>query len=80
MFAWKPILRNEKLGYKIREAQMQKVPYMLVIGNKEVEMGAIAPRKRDGTQLSLMTPAEFADLVEKECLESSKGRVGLGIV
>ena len=72
--------RSEKLGYKIREAQMQKVPYMLVIGDKEVEQGAIAPRKRDGTQVSLMTPPEFADLVEKECLESSKGRVGLGIV
>ena len=72
--------RSEKLGYKIREAQMQKVPYMLVIGDKEVEKGAIAPRKRDGTQVSLMTPPEFADLVEKECLESSKGRVGLGIV
>jgi threonyl-tRNA synthetase len=73
-------MRSEKLGYKIREAQMQKVPYMLVIGDKEVEGGAIAPRKRDGTQLSLMTPPQFAELVERECLESSKGRVGLGIV
>ncbi len=73
-------MRNEKLGYKIREAQMQKVPYMLVIGNKEVEQGAIAPRKRDGTQLSLMSPEQFAELVEKECIESSKGRVGLDIV
>jgi threonyl-tRNA synthetase len=73
-------MRSEKLGYKIREAQVQKVPYMLVIGNKEVEQGAIAPRKRDGTQLSLMTPEQFAELVEKECLESSKGRVGLDIV
>jgi len=72
-------MRSEKLGYKIREAQMQKVPYMLVIGDKEVTEGAIAPRKRDGTQLSLMSPAEFADLVEKECLEMSKGRVGLVI-
>jgi threonyl-tRNA synthetase len=72
--------RSEKLGYKIREAQMQKVPYMLVVGDKEVEKEAIAPRKRDGTQLSLMTPPEFAELVERECLESSKGRVGLGIV
>jgi threonyl-tRNA synthetase len=72
--------RSEKLGYKIREAQMQKVPYMLVIGDKEVEKEAIAPRKRDGTQMSLMTPPQFAELVERECLESSKGRVGLGIV
>jgi threonyl-tRNA synthetase len=73
-------MRSEKLGYKIREAQMQKVPYMLVIGDKEVEGNAIAPRKRDGTQLSLMTPPQFAELVGRECLESSKGRVGLGIV
>jgi len=72
--------RSEKLGYKIREAQMQKVPYMLVIGDKEVDKEAVAPRKRDGTQLGLMTPARFADLVEKECLESSRGHVGLGIV
>ena len=73
-------MRSEKLGYKIREAQLQKVPYMLVIGDKEVEKEAIAPRKRDGTQLSLMTSPQFAELVERECLESSKGRVGLGIV
>jgi threonyl-tRNA synthetase len=72
--------RSEKLGYKIREAQMQKLPYMLVIGNKEVEQGAIAPRRRDGTQLDIMTPEQFADLVEKECRESSRGRVDLGIV
>lgn len=72
-------MRSEKLGYKIRDAQMQKVPYMLVIGDKEVAAGAIAPRKRDGTQLNLMKPREFADLIEQECLESSKGRIGLGI-
>lgn len=73
-------MRSEKLGYKIRDAQMQKVPYMLVIGDKELAAGAIAPRKRDGTQLSLMTPREFADLVERECIESSKGRVGLNSI
>ncbi|MCE5334717.1 MAG: threonine--tRNA ligase [Desulfobacteraceae bacterium] len=73
-------LRSEKLGYKIRDAQKQKIPYMLVIGDKEVTAGAIAPRRRDGTQLSLMAPQKFADLVQKECLESSKGRVGLGTI
>ena len=72
--------RNEKLGYKIREAQMQKVPYMLVIGDREVAAGAIAPRRRDGKQLEPMSPEDFAALVEKECLEDSKGRVGLGII
>jgi threonyl-tRNA synthetase len=73
-------MRSEKLGYKIREAQKHKVPYMLVIGDKEVQGGAVAPRKRDGTQLDLMTSLQFADLVERECLESSKGRVGLNII
>ncbi len=47
---------------------------------KNMGQGAIAPRKRDGTQLSLMTPREFADLVNKESLESSKGRIGLGTI
>jgi len=71
-------MRSEKLGYKIRTADAE-VPYMLVIGDKEIAAGGIAPRKRDGTQLSLMSPREFADLIEKECLDTSKGRVGLGI-
>ncbi|HOI93083.1 MAG TPA: threonine--tRNA ligase [Syntrophobacter fumaroxidans] len=72
--------RNEKLGYKIREAQMQKVPYMLVIGDREVAAGGVAPRRRDGTQLELIAPEAFAAMIQKECLEASKGRVGLGIV
>ncbi len=72
--------RNEKLGYKIREAQLQKVPYMLVIGDREVSAVGIAPRRRDGTQLELMSTGDFAALVERECLEASKGRVGLGII
>lgn len=59
--------RNEKLGYKIREAQMQKVPYMLVIGDKEVNEGKISPRARDGASLEMITPAEFAEMIKKEC-------------
>ena len=46
-------LRNEKIGYKIREAQMQKIPYMLVIGDKEVESGGVAVRTRTGEQLNM---------------------------
>jgi threonyl-tRNA synthetase len=72
--------RNEKLGYKIREAQMRKVPYMLVIGDRELAAGVIGPRRRDGEQLELMRPEAFAAMVEKECLEASKGRMGLGII
>ena len=66
-------MRSEKLGYKIREAQMQKVPYMLVIGDKEVEKKAIAPRKRDGKQMSLMTPPQFAELVERNASSPARG-------
>ncbi len=71
--------RSEKLGYKIREAQVQKIPYMLVIGDKEVTAGAVSPRRRDGKQLEPMSPEAFTAMVEKECLDATKGRIGLGI-
>ncbi len=51
--------RNEKIGYKIREAQMQKVPYMLVIGDREAEAGLVAVRARNGGDLGTMTTADF---------------------
>ena len=54
-------LRNEKIGYKIREAQMQKVPYMLVIGDKEVEDGSVAVRTRTGEQMNM----SYADFLKK---------------
>ena len=60
-------LRNEKLGFKIREAQMEKVPYMLVIGDREMESGTVAPRHRSGKNLESMTPAEFVRFVQDEC-------------
>lgn len=59
-------LRNEKLNFKIREAQLQKIPYMLVIGDKEVEQGTLTPRYRDGKNLSAMKPDEFVAFVEAE--------------
>ena len=46
--------RNEKIGYKIREAQLQKVPYMLVIGDKEVEDGTVAVRRRGEGDIGAM--------------------------
>lgn len=58
--------RNEKLSFKIREAQLQKVPYMLVIGDKEMESGTITPRYRDGKNLDSMSPEEFVIFVENE--------------
>jgi len=58
--------RNEKLGFKIREAQLQKIPYMLIIGDKEVESGMVTPRFRDGNNLDSMKPAELIEFIEKE--------------
>ncbi|MBW2476821.1 MAG: threonine--tRNA ligase [Deltaproteobacteria bacterium] len=60
-------LRNEKLGFKIREAQMEKVPYMLVIGDREMETGTVAPRNRSGENLAPMTPKDFIRFIEDEC-------------
>ena len=58
--------RNEKLGYKIREAQLQKIPYMLVIGDKEAEAGLVAVRTRAGEDLGTMTIDEFIAKVQQE--------------
>jgi threonyl-tRNA synthetase len=58
---------NEKLGYKIRQAQMQKIPYMLVIGDKEVEAQSVAPRKRDGDNLGSLPVDEFIAFVQEIC-------------
>lgn len=55
--------RSEKLGYKIREAQMQKVPYMLVVGDKEAEAGQVAVRHRSEGDLGVMTIDEFAAML-----------------
>ncbi len=60
-------LRNEKLGFKIREAQMEKIPYMLVVGDREVEGGLVAPRDRAGKTLDPMTPEQFVRFVQDEC-------------
>ena len=59
-------LRNEKIGFKIREAQVQKIPYMLVLGDKEVENGVAAVRARKEGDLGTMTPeALIARLTEE---------------
>ncbi|MFH7320378.1 threonine--tRNA ligase [Desulfurivibrio sp. D14AmB] len=58
--------RNEKLNYKIREAQLQKIPYMLIVGDKEAAEGTVTVRLRDGKNLPAMTIADFAALVEAE--------------
>ena len=58
--------RSEKIGYKIREAQMQKIPYMLVVGDKEAESGLVAVRTRAGGDEGTMSLDEFMTKLEKQ--------------
>ncbi len=58
--------RNEKLGFKVREAQLQKIPYMLVIGDREEKEGTLSPRKRSGEAMKAMGVEEFIGQVQSE--------------
>ena len=62
-------LRNEKIGFKIREAQMMKVPYMLVIGDKEMENGVVAVRSRKTGDMGAMALNDFLSLIQEEIRE-----------
>ena len=66
-------LRNEKIGYKIREAQMQKTPYMLVIGDREAESGAVAVRTRGGEDLGAMPLDAFIERITGEIKSRGNG-------
>jgi threonyl-tRNA synthetase len=59
--------RNEKLGLKVREAQLQKIPYMLIIGDRECENEGLTPRQRSGQNLPFMNAKEFIDLISEDC-------------
>ncbi|TCS41600.1 threonine--tRNA ligase [Reinekea marinisedimentorum] len=71
-FRAKADLRNEKIGFKIREHTIQRIPYLLVIGDKEVENGTVAVRTRDGKDLGVMPLAEFSELLSADI--ARKGR------
>jgi threonyl-tRNA synthetase len=60
-------LRNEKLNYKIREAQLTKIPYMLVIGDREVKSDTVTVRERSGNNLPPMSVEDFATKIKDEC-------------
>jgi threonyl-tRNA synthetase len=64
-------LRNEKIGYKIREAQLEKIPYMLVIGDKEMDNNMVAVRSRKEGDLGAMSLNDFMDKIDQEI----KGKV-----
>ena len=63
-------LRSDKIGYKIREAQMEKVPYMLVVGQKEADSGSVAVRRRDEGDLGAMPLDAFLDKVAQELAQN----------
>ena len=65
-FRVKADLRNEKIGFKIREHTLQKIPYLLVVGDKEVEAGSVAVRDRTGNDLGVMTIDEFSVLLQQD--------------
>lgn len=66
-------LRNEKIGFKIREHTLQKVPYLLVIGDKEVENNSVSVRTREGTDLGVMSIDTICDVLQREI--AAKGRI-----
>jgi len=59
-------VRNEKVGYKVREHTLQRVPYLLVAGDREKETGAIAVRTRSGEDLGTMSLAAFVERLRGE--------------
>ena len=61
-----PDLRNEKIGLKIREAEKSKVPYMLVVGDRESQAGTVSVRKRNGKSLGTMSVLEVANLIRHD--------------
>jgi len=64
--------RSEKIGYKIREAQLEKIPYMLVIGDKEVEEGTVSVRSSKDGDLGSMLVAEFLAKIQQEIVTKAK--------
>jgi threonyl-tRNA synthetase len=60
-----PNLKSEKIGAKIRDAQMQKVPFMLVIGDREMEQGNVAVRERTQGDIGVMSTADFIEMARK---------------
>ena len=59
--------RNEKLGLKIREAELQKIPYMVVLGDREVKQNLLSPRGRSGKTLAAMPVEGFINIIREEC-------------
>lgn len=65
-------LRNEKIGFKIREKTLERVPYLLVLGDREVEEGTVNVRTRTGKNLGTMSIDAFVDLVNSAVAERGR--------
>ena len=65
-------LRNEKIGFKIRERTLERIPYLLVLGDREVEEGTVNVRTRSGTNLGTMSIDAFVDLVKVAVAERGR--------
>ena len=65
-------LRDEKMGAKIRDAELEKIPYMLVVGPREAEAGTVSPRRKGQGQLEAMSRQAFLDRVQKESRERTR--------
>lgn len=64
--------RSEKIGFKIRSAQLEKIPYMLVVGDKDIEAGTVAVRSRKSGDEGASTIEEFIERIQKEVAEKAK--------
>ena len=65
-------VRNEKLGYKVREAQLEKIPYMLVVGDQEVQAEGVNVRTRSGQNLGLKSVGDAIGLINADAEEPFK--------
>ena len=65
-------LRNEKVGFKIREAEKEKIPYMLVVGDREMEAGTVSVRGRSGTNLGSMLPSKVIETLRAEVTQPGR--------
>jgi threonyl-tRNA synthetase len=65
-------LRNEKIGFKIREHTLQRVPFLLIVGDREVEEGTVAVRTREGQDLGSMPVEDFARRLQEQIARRGK--------
>ena len=68
-------MRNEKIGYKIREHTLRRIPYLIVVGDREAQNNAVAVRTRKGEDLGVMTLDEFTQTLHEDV--ARRGRINI---